>query len=188
MQILALDIGTDLLPAVALGAEPPRTHSLQPRRPHSHLLDTSVLFRSFGLFGPIEAMIAMAAFLATYAAAGWRFGSVFPSGSVFLAASGAAFTAVVLGQMGNALACRSTTRSLGKLGWLTNPLVLAAIAIELLTLVCFLSFRPLAQMLGHSLPSPIGLAIAGLALPAILAADWTHKHWNHRLSKNARKA
>lgn len=175
LQVLALDIGTDLLPAVALGAEPPRPQLLQPRSTPRHLLDRGVLFRAFGLFGPLESVVAMAAFLATYAATGWHFGGPFPSGNVYLAASGAAFTAVVLGQMGTALACRSTTRWVGRLGWFSNPLLLFAIAVEFLVLVCFVRVTPVAHMLGQTEPTATGLAVALTAAPIILIADFIHK-------------
>lgn len=183
LQILALDIGTDLLPAVALGAEPPRLRLLHPRIPPSHLLDSSVLFRAFGLFGPVEAIVALAAFLGTYLAAGWHFGASFPSGHVQLAASGAAFTAVVLGQMATALACRSIARPIGALGWFSNRLLLFAIGVECLTLVFFLAFRPVAHMLGHSVPTLTGFLIALTAVPAILLADLIHKVLRSRYRK-----
>jgi magnesium-transporting ATPase (P-type) len=175
LQVLALDIGTDLLPAVALGAEPPRPRLLQPRAHPAHLLNVSVLFRAFGLFGPIESVVAMAAFLATYLAAGWHFGATFPAGDVFRQASGAAFTAVVLGQMATALACRSTVHWPLAFRWSSNPLLLAAIGVEFLTLIGFLAFKPLARMLGHSVPSLIGLLVALTVIPAILVADLLHK-------------
>ena len=36
LQVLALDIGTDMLPALALGAEPPREGIMErPPRPHA---------------------------------------------------------------------------------------------------------------------------------------------------------
>jgi len=175
LQVLALDIGTDLLPAVALGAEPPRSQLLQPRSHPAHLLNVSVLFRAFGLFGPVESVVSIAAFLATYLAAGWHFGTTFPAGDVFPAASGAAFTAVVLGQMATAIACRSTARWPGALGWFSNPLLLAAIGVEFLALIGFLAFKPLAHMLGHSVPTVIGMLTALTAIPAILLADLVHK-------------
>ena len=186
LQVLALDIGTDLLPAVALGAERPRSQLLHPRSRPSHLLDAGVLFRAFGLFGPVESVVSIAAFLATYVAAGWHFGASFPSGHVFLAASGAAFTAIVIGQMGTALACRSTTHWVGSLGWFSNPLLLFAICIELLALLGFLGFKPVAQMLGQSIPTATGLLIALSALPMILLADLVHKAWqNHGRTKRS---
>jgi magnesium-transporting ATPase (P-type) len=54
LQILALDIGTDLLPALALGAEPPEPGVVErPPRPRSaRSLDRAVLARAFGFLGP----------------------------------------------------------------------------------------------------------------------------------------
>lgn len=183
LQILALDIGTDLLPALALGAEPPREGVL--RKPHrgQHLIDGSLLRRVFGVLGPAEAVVEMSAFVAVFVAAGWRPGEVFPSGSVLLAASGAAFSAVVLGQMANAFACRSTTRWPGSLGWTTNRLLLGAVAAEVLALGAFLFVPPVASLLGHAPPPLWGLAVATLAIPAVLAADAMYK-WSRRSSGN----
>jgi magnesium-transporting ATPase (P-type) len=134
-----------------------------------------VLFRAFGLFGPVESIVAVAAFLGTYLAAGWHFGASFPSGHVVLAASGAAFTAVVLGQMATALACRSIARPIGALGLFSNRLLLFAIGVGCLTLVFFLTLQPVAHMLGHSVPTLIGFLIALTAVLAILLVDLIHK-------------
>jgi magnesium-transporting ATPase (P-type) len=179
LQILALDIGTDLLPALALGAEPPREGVL--RKPHQgqHLIDVSLLRRVFGVLGPAEAVVEMSAFVAVFLAAGWRPGTGFPTGHALLAASGAAFSAVVLGQMANAFACRSTTRWPGALGWTTNRLLLGAVAAELLALVGFLFVPPVASLLGHAPPLLWGWAVATLAIPAVLGADALHK-WQRR--------
>jgi calcium-translocating P-type ATPase len=179
LQILALDIGTDLLPALALGAEAPREGVL--RKPHQgqHLIDGSLLRRVFGVLGPAEAIVEMSAFVAVFLAAGWRPGTEFPTGQALLAASGAAFSAVVLGQMANAFACRSTTRWPGALGWTTNRLLLGAVAAELLALVGFLFIPPIASLLGHAPPPLWGWAVATLAIPAVLAADALHK-WQRR--------
>jgi magnesium-transporting ATPase (P-type) len=177
LQVLALDIGTDVLPALALGAEPPSPRTLR-KPPHArHLLDRGVLFRAFGLLGPVESLIEMLAFLAVLWMAGWRPGGAFPGPSVLLAASGAAFTAVVLGQMANAFACRSTSVWPGKLGWGTNRFLLYAVASELVLLLFFLHFPPLAQVLGQAPPDGVGLLVALLALPAVLAADALEKRW-----------
>ncbi|HSK84761.1 MAG TPA: HAD-IC family P-type ATPase, partial [Rubrobacter sp.] len=183
LQILALDIGTDLLPALALGAEAPREGVL--RKPHQgqHLIDGSLLRRVFGVLGPAEAVVEMSAFVAVFIAVGWRPGEVFPTGHALLAASGAAFSAVVLGQMANAFACRSTTRWPGSLGWMTNRLLLGAVAAELLALGAFLFVPPVASLLGHAPPPLWGWAVATLAIPAVLAADALHK-WQRRRKGN----
>ena len=170
LQVLALDIGTDLLPALALGAEPADQYALEGPPLRRRLLDRGVLTRVFGVLGPTEAVVEMAAFLLTFVAAGWRPGETFPSGPL-ATASGAAFTAVVLGQIANAFACRSTRRNAFRMGWRSNRLLLGAVAVESAALAAFLWFPPLADLLGHRAPGIVGWIVAIAAIPAVLAAD-----------------
>jgi magnesium-transporting ATPase (P-type) len=180
LQVLALDVGTDTLPAIALGAEPPAPHTLDQRPARGPLLDRTVARRAFGVLGPTEALVALAAFVATFLASGWRIGDDFPTGDTLLAASGAAFAAIVLGQMANALACRSSRRpALGR-GWPPSALLRLAIAVELTLLVAFLGIPPLASLLDHAPPSAAGAAVAVLAPPAVLAADALDKRHRAR--------
>jgi magnesium-transporting ATPase (P-type) len=144
LQILALDIGTDTLSAVALGAEPPTRRVLDQPPVSGRLLDRAVARRAFGVLGPTVAAMTMAAFLASFLAAGWRPGEGFPGGHVAAAASGAAFMTVVLAQTANAYACRSFTRWPGTLGWTTNRLLLPAVAIELAFSLIVLFVAPIA--------------------------------------------
>src|SRR5207342_405559 len=102
LQVLCLDIGTDILPAVALGAEPASPRALAQPPLGRHLVDRLLLFRALLVLGLTEAVVEMVAFLASLHSDGWRFGSPFPSGAALQVASGAAFVAVVAGQMGNA--------------------------------------------------------------------------------------
>jgi magnesium-transporting ATPase (P-type) len=190
LQILCLDIGTDLLPALALGAEPSHPHpdELPPvdghvhERRRRHLFDRVVLRRAFGRFGPTEAVIEIAAFLVSLVASGWRPGESFPTGVALATASGAAYTAVVIGQMANASACRSTRVLPGALGWTSNPLLVFSVAIELLLLVGFLYIGPVADVLEHQGPSLAGFAVAVLAAPAVLAVDAIDKRRYRRSS------
>ena len=91
LQVLALDIGTDVLPALALGAEPPARHVLERPPARGHLIDRRLFARAFAILGPVEATISLAAFVVSLLAAGWRFGQPLPTGPVMLSASGAAF-------------------------------------------------------------------------------------------------
>jgi magnesium-transporting ATPase (P-type) len=177
-QILALDIGTDLLPALALGAEAPSPQALSRPPIDQHLIDKSVLARVFAVLGPTEAIVELAAFAAVLVAGGWVWGDE-PTTPLLLAASGTAFTAVVLGQLANAFACRSTTRRPGQLGWTSNPLLLPAVGVELVALAAFLTVPAIADTLGQSLPTLLGLCLASTAIPAVLAADAVHK-WARR--------
>jgi magnesium-transporting ATPase (P-type) len=171
LQILALDIGTDTLSAVALGAEPPARHILERPPVSGRLLNRTVLRRAFGLLGPTVAGFTMAAFLVSFVAAGWRPGDTFPGGHVAAAASGAAFMTVVIAQTANAFACRSSTRTPRSLGWTTNRLLIAGASIELAFSFLVLFVDPIAEELGHAPPPLIGWLVAMVAAGAVLAVD-----------------
>ena len=182
LQVLCLDIGTDLLPALALGGEDPSPHVLDEPPQRGHLLDAPTLKRVFGVLGPTEAVVEMAAFIAGLAAGGWRPGRSFPTGHALMAASGAAFTAVVLGQFANAFACRSATRTPRRLGWATNRLLVGAVVVELAALAGFLFVGPVARMLDQAAPPAAAAAVAAIAIPAVLTADWLYKRVHTRRS------
>ncbi|MFC8798046.1 cation-translocating P-type ATPase [Promicromonospora sp. NPDC057138] len=169
LQILALDIGTDLLPALALGAEPPSHATMRQRPSTGALIDRAVLGRAFGVLGPVEAVVEMAAFFVVLGLAGWVVGAE-PSTQTLAAASGAAFAAVVLGQLGNAFACRSEYRWVGALRMTGNPMLLWAVAVELVLLAVFLA-PPLSGLLGGSPPPAAGWAVALAAPVAVVLAD-----------------
>ena len=188
LQILALDIGTDLLPALALGSEAPSKGTLKRPPERRHLMDRALMFRVFGLLGPVEALFEMAAYTAVLLGAGWTPGAELPAADVLMAASGAAFTTVVLAQLANAFACRSASVPPWQLGWFTNRLLVWAVLAELGLLAVFLFLGPLATLLGHAPPSPGGLAVALAAIPAVLLADWLYKIARHRRAGKAATA
>ena len=166
VQVLALDIGTDVFPALALGAEPPDSRALNGPPVRGHLLDRGLMIRAFAVLGFVEAAVALTAFVVSLHAQGWRPGQEFPTGPALLAASGAAFTAIVLGQVANAFACRSVDRPSWATDIRTNPLLIAAILAELGLLLALLYVPPVAHLLGH----------AGRRSP-----DSQWRHWRFRL-------
>ncbi len=169
LQILCLDIGTDVLPALALGTEP--SHGTAGRAGASRLFDRLTLRRSFLVLGPTEALVEMSAFFAALMASGWRVGDSFPDGAALRAASGAAFFAVAVCQMANAFACRSTTKTPWRLGIFTNRAVLIAVLFELCVVVGFLTIGPVARLLGHQWPPLAGCAVAVSGFPLLLMVD-----------------
>jgi magnesium-transporting ATPase (P-type) len=179
LQVLALDIGTDVFPALALGAEPPDERTLDKPPVRGHLLDGKLLFRAFAVLGAVEAVVAMTAFVGSFVIDGWRPGMPFPTGHALMMASGAAFVAIVLGQAANAFACRSTTRPAWAVSLRSNPLLIAAVAAELLVLACLLLVEPVARLLGHAPPSLAALALAAVAIPVVIGADAIYKWLKH---------
>ena len=117
----------------------------------------------------------MTAFVVALVAAGWRPGESFPTGHALGPASGAAFAAVVIGQMANAFACRSATRWPGALGWMSNRLLVGAVGVEAVALGRVPVVPSLASLLDQAPPPLTGFGVAVLAAPAVIAADALHK-------------
>jgi magnesium-transporting ATPase (P-type) len=171
LQILALDIGTDTLPAAALGAEEPEERVLDRPPVAGRLLDRTVAWRAFGVLGPTEALLSMTAFVVGLVAAGWQPGDVFPTGSELAAASGAAFLAVVIGQCANAFACRSGDRPVWRMRWNGNRYLVVAVTIELLLAAAFVGVPALADLLEHQAPPAASWIVVGAAAVAVIAVD-----------------
>jgi magnesium-transporting ATPase (P-type) len=152
LQVLALDIGTDLLPALALGAERPEPGVMErpPRARSVRLLDRRVLARAFGFLGPIEAVVSLAMLpLGAALFFGWRPGEPLPTAGAELGVlSAMVFSSIVLMQMANAFACRSEHESLLRIGPFTNRLLDGAVAIEMATLLAFVYVGPVYRRLG----------------------------------------
>lgn len=182
LQIIALDLGTDTLSAVALGAEPPAQHLLEGPPVHGRLMNRTVLRRAFGLLGPLEAVLSLAAFVVSLLALGWRPGDPFPTGHALAAASGAAFITVVLAQTANVFSCRSSSRWPGALGWFTNRLLVPAALIGLAISLLELWVPPVARLLGQWNPPLWGWAVALASIPVLLGVDALDKRLRARVS------
>jgi magnesium-transporting ATPase (P-type) len=182
LQILALDIGTDTLPAVALGGEPPSPHALARPPVRGRLLDSRVLRRAFGVLGPTEAVLSFGAFLTAFWLSGWRPGDAFPGGATLQAASGAAFMTVVAAQCANAFACRSSSQWAGAKRR-PNRLLPLAVLVGLGISLVMLLWGPLARQLGHAPPPALAWVVI-LAAPVVLVAvDAIEKRWTRGRSR-----
>jgi magnesium-transporting ATPase (P-type) len=137
LQILAIDLGTETLPALALGREPAEPGLMQrpPRRRSAGVIDRGMLLRAWGLLGTISAALVVAAFLYTLTRAGWHYGDPTGAGTAlhhaYRQATTVTFAGIVACQVGTAFAARTDRASLSAIGLLSNPLLLWGIAFEL---------------------------------------------------------
>jgi calcium-translocating P-type ATPase len=137
LSILAIDLGTETLPALALGREPaePGLMDRPPRRQDQNVIDRSMLLRAWGLMGLLSAALTMGLFLLVLERAGWTPGAPTSVGSplhhAYLQATTASFAAIVACQIGTAFAARTISSSLRSIGLTSNPLLLGGIAFEL---------------------------------------------------------
>jgi magnesium-transporting ATPase (P-type) len=156
MQVLAIDLGTDLIPAIALGAErAERGTMLRPPRPRGErLLNRRVLARVYGYVGLLEGLAAMTAFLFAYGIEGWRpWEPLADSGSLYVQATAMTMAGIVMGQVGAGLAMRTNRASVFSVGLLSNRFLLAGIAFEI-GLLALLLYTPGLSDAFHT--GPIG--------------------------------
>ena len=180
LQVLAIDIAADTLPAVALGAEPPGAHLLERPPAGGRLLDRRVATRAFGRLGPAVAAMELLAFLVSLVGSGWSAGQSFPGGATLAAASGAAWMAIVVGQVANAFNCRSSVLPAWRRGWFTNQLLLAALAAEAVIVAVLLFVPPVADLLGQRPPTVWGWLVVVATFPAVIAVDAVDKAFRRR--------
>jgi calcium-translocating P-type ATPase len=133
IQILAVDLGTDMVPALGLGAEPPDSAVMRrpPRRRQDRLLTPALLLRAYLFLGGLEALAAMAAFFFVLWGGGWRWGEQLAATDVlYRQATTACLTAIVLMQVVNVHLCRSRRQSVFSRPLSANRLMTAGIAAE----------------------------------------------------------
>jgi magnesium-transporting ATPase (P-type) len=180
MQILALDLGTDTLPATALGAQRSGERVLDHPPVAGRLLDRTVATRAFGILGPAEALAEILVFVTALWISGWRLGESFPNGTALAAASGGAFLTVVVMQMANAFACRSTRRWAWQDNWLGNRFLLVAVATSLAFGLGCVATPAVARLLGQAVPPPGVWVLIAASAPLLWAVDAAWKAWRHR--------
>jgi len=168
IQILAVDLGTDMLPALALGAEKPDANTmLRPPRPRSErLLSWSILLRAYLFLGPLEALAGMAAFFFVLQGGGWQFGSM-PghNDSLYLQATTACLSAIIAMQVVNVFLCRHPVLSSFGRGYASNRLLWYGIAFELLLLL-LIDYTPWGNALFGT--AALGLDVWLFILPCML--------------------
>jgi calcium-translocating P-type ATPase len=157
-QLLAFDVGTETLPALALGREPaePGIMSRPPRDRSEGVIRTPMLLRAWLFLGLVCATLQMAGFFYVLLDAGWSPGDPTGEGSAlhhaYLQATTMTFLGMVMGQVGTAFAARTERASLRSIGPFSNRLLLWGVAFEL----------GLAALIIYAPPLQALLATAGL--------------------------
>jgi calcium-translocating P-type ATPase len=137
-QILMIDLGTETLPALAIGREAaePGIMERAPRRRGEGIITGSMLLRAWGILGTVSALLVTGGFLWVLHAAGWTPGADVGPGSplheTYLRATTMTFAGIVACQVGTAMASRTDRVSLLRIGVFSNRLLLAGIGFELL--------------------------------------------------------
>ena len=183
IQILAVDLGTDMLPALALGAEKPDPAVMRrpPRARGERLLSWGVIARAYLFLGMLEAAAAMAAFFFVLHAAGWHHGMALDKADpLYLQATTACLAAIVVMQVMNLFLCRHPQKSALAFGLAANPLIPFGIAAELAVILAIV-YTPAGNWLFGT--APVGWETWTFALPFALlmwGLDEARKAWLRR--------
>ncbi|PRX21873.1 P-type E1-E2 ATPase [Actinoplanes italicus] len=149
LQILAIDLGTETLPALALGREraEPGLMDRPLRSPKAGVIDARLLLRAWGVLGVASAVLVTAGFLWVLWRAGWQPGIDMPD-PVYAQATTMTFAGIVACQIGTAFAARTDHASLRSIGVFSNPLLLGGIAFELAFTAAVIYLPPLQAVFG----------------------------------------
>jgi Ca2+-transporting ATPase len=158
LQVLSIDLGSDILPALALGAEPPDPGVMtRPPRPVTERLLSGPVIGRFLFLGAIQAAGVCFAFFWRIHSAHLGFGDFTATNPVYREARTMTQAGIVVSQFFNSLTVRSEDQSILTIGVFTNRKLLLAGAFGIALVSC-ISYVPVLQ------------SVFGTA--ALTATDW----------------
>jgi calcium-translocating P-type ATPase len=176
LQILAIDLGTDTVPALALGREPaePGTMSRSPRPREAGIISRAMLTRAWLRLGALEALLVMGGFFLVMLAAGWSPGDATGSGTAlhhaYLQATTMTWAGIVACQMGAAFAVRTSRASLRQVGLLSNRNLLRGVAFAI-AFAAVIIYVPPIQSIFDTAALPIEDLLVLACFPVIVWAS-----------------
>ena len=183
MQILAIDLGTETFPALALGREPaePGLMARPPRARGHNIIDAGMLTRAWGLLGGVSALLVVGAFLLTLHQGGWHPGTTLdrPFQHIWHQATTMSFLAIVACQIGVAMASRTHVASLREIGLTSNPLLLWGLLFEVVFAAAIVFVPVLQPVFGTAVPS-VGQLFLLLPLPFLVWGVDEAWRWRRR--------
>ena len=157
MQVLSIDLGTDIVPAMGLGVEEPEAGIMDvpPRSRRESLLNGPLVVRAFFWYGLLESIFSTAAYFFLNWLHGWPGVPLASSGTVYLMATAMTFAATVFSQIGMVFNCRTEQLSVFKKRLFSNRLILFGVAVEV-AIVALWVYLPVPGMHALFNTAPLG--------------------------------
>lgn len=148
MQILTIDLGTDMLPALGLATEQTEAGTMKkpPRKQSEHLLTKQIILKAFAWYGLLASLISIGAYLFVNHLNGWPSVALASNGKVYAMATTMTLAAIVFCQIGAVFNCRTEKQSLFQIGLFSNKRILGGIIFEVILITC-LMYLPFLQKL-----------------------------------------
>ena len=171
MQILAIDLGTDMMPALGLGVEPPEEGVMDrpPRRLSDRLLNRQLLIKAFVWYGLIEAALAMGAFFLDYWVNQGNLNHLASSGPLYREATTMTLGAIIFTQIGMAMNSRKGRGSIFQVKPFANRIISLGIVLEIVLFI-LLSYVPFFHTLFNTAPIGLDDWLYLLACPFVIMA------------------
>jgi magnesium-transporting ATPase (P-type) len=153
MQILSIDLGTDMLPALGLGTELPEKGIMDraPRSQNDRLMNKWIIIKAFFWYGLLASIFSMTGYFLVNYMNGWPNVPLASSGIVYREATTMALTAIVFSQVGAVLNARTVKQSVFSVGLFKNRKVLIGIVFEI-CLMAFMIYVPFMQDIFNTAP------------------------------------
>lgn len=190
MQILSIDLGTDMLPALGLGTELPEKGIMDraPRSQKDRLMNKWIIIKAFLWYGMLASVFSMAGYFYVNYVNGWPNVPLASSGVVYREATTMALTAIVFSQVGAVLNARTVKQSIFKVGIFKNKKVLIGIVFEI-CLMAFMMYVPFMQDIFNTAPLGITEWIMLFIIPIpTVAIDELRKYFVRKKDKERGEA
>jgi sodium/potassium-transporting ATPase subunit alpha len=168
IQILSIDLITDILPAIGLGNEPPEDDIMErpPRRRDDRLVSLKTFLRSYGIIGPTEALMSFIVFFIILSGGGWVWGQRLTADStLYRQAAGAFLATIIFSQIGNVNACRTNRQSAASHIFRYNAWMTAGWVVEV-AFIFGIIYLPIAAVGDFFTTAPLGLSVWPLIILA----------------------
>jgi sodium/potassium-transporting ATPase subunit alpha len=179
VQILAIDLITDILPAIGLGNEPPERDTMQrpPRQRNERLVSYRSFIRSYAIIGPVEAALSFLVFFLMLDSGGWQWSQPLASDTLLYGqASGAFLATIIFCQIGNVMACRSNRQTALPYLLRFNPWIVAGVVVELVFILSIL-YIPLFHSFFSSAALPLWIWSVILLAPWVIFSIEELRKW-----------
>jgi calcium-translocating P-type ATPase len=157
MQILAIDLGTDIIPALGLGTEKPEEGimDIPPRNKNESLLTKKLFLKAFLWYGILEGIALSVSYFFVNYTNGWPAIPLASEGSsIYIKATTMSLAAIVFCQIPAVFNSRTEKQSVFKVGLFSNRQINIGIISELI-IIFAISYTPFLQMFFKTSPLEI---------------------------------
>ncbi len=184
IQVLAIDLGMDVLPSLALIMEPPEPDVMMkpPRKTGTRLINVSTLLKGLYL-GVVASSGAIYLAFNVWGSGGWVLGqSTMSNAAVYARGTTIVMTGIMMGQLGNLFSARTSSSSAFRLNPFRNRWIFPAIFVQFAVMGAIIYFPFLQPFFGTAQLLPLDLLFLLLLAPAVLLLEELRKMLTRKLS------